>query len=327
MFETIAEAILLVVLVIFFFLRSLRATIIPIVTIPVSLVGAFGLMYAFGFTINTLTLLAMVLAIGLVVDDAIVVLENIYRHIEAGMERVAAAIKGVKEIGFAVVAMTLTLTSVFAPLAFATGRTGRLFIEFALTLAGAVLVSGFVALTLSPMMCCKLLKHEEKHGRVFTMIEGWINGLTQRLCAIACMAARAALDRRGRLVRHRRRCAAVSSRCCVGAGADRGSRRGLRPHAVAAGFDAEYTADQLRPIEEFYSKIPEAAAYTAISGFPTVVDGNAVLRLKPWEERNASSRRSPRVESASCRRCPGRSPSRSIRRRSGSRSARRRSST
>ena len=180
---------------IFFFLRNVRATLIPLVTIPLALVGSFALMYAFGFTINTLTLLAMVLAIGLVVDDAIVVLENIYRNIESGMERVAAAVKGIKEIGFAVVAMTLTLTAVYAPLAFATGRTGRLFIEFALALAGAVLVSGFVALTLSPMMCSKLLKHEEKHGRVFTIIEG---GSTpdQRLCALARVAAPAALDRR-----------------------------------------------------------------------------------------------------------------------------------
>ena len=124
-FRTVAEAVLLVALVIFFFLRNLRATLIPLVTIPLALVGSFALMYAFGFTINTLTLLAMVLAIGLVVDDAIVVLENIYRNIEAGMERVAAAVKGIKEIGFAVVAMTLTLTAVYAPLAFATGRTGR----------------------------------------------------------------------------------------------------------------------------------------------------------------------------------------------------------
>ncbi|HEY3179417.1 MAG TPA: efflux RND transporter permease subunit, partial [Casimicrobiaceae bacterium] len=147
-FQTIGEAVALVVLVIFFFLRSLRATLIPIVTIPVSLIGAFGLMYAFGFTVNTLTLLALVLAIGLVVDDAIVMLENVWRHIESGMPRKQAAIIGAREIGFAIVAMTLTLASVFAPLAFATGRTGRLFIEFALTLAGAVIVSGFIALTL-----------------------------------------------------------------------------------------------------------------------------------------------------------------------------------
>src|SRR5690606_3612035 len=140
----------------------LRATIIPIVTVPVSLVGAFALMYAFGFTVNTLTLLAMVLAIGLVVDDAIVVLENIFRHMEEGMSRRQAALQGSREIAFAVIAMTLTLASVFAPLAFATGRTGRLFIEFALTLAGAVMVSGFMALTLTPMMCSVLLKHETK---------------------------------------------------------------------------------------------------------------------------------------------------------------------
>ena len=196
MFQTIAEAVVLVVLVIFFFLRSLRATIIPIVTIPVSLIGAFALMYVFGFTINTLTLLALVLAIGLVVDDAIVMLENIFRHIEEGMPRRQAAIQGAREIGFAIVAMTLTLASVFAPLAFATGRTGRLFIEFALTLAGAVLVSGFIALTLSPMMCSLLLKHEKKHSWIYNLIEGWIVGTDERLPARADLAAAPPLGRR-----------------------------------------------------------------------------------------------------------------------------------
>jgi multidrug efflux pump len=176
-FKTIAEAILLVLAIIFFFLRNIRATLIPLVTIPVSLIGAFGIMFALGFTINTLTLLALVLAIGLVVDDAIVVLENIYRHIENGMPRMQAALQGSKEIGFAVVAMTLTLAAVYAPVAFMTGRTGKLFIEFALTLAGAVLVSGFVALTLSPMMCSTLLKHEEKHGKAFMLIENFLNWL------------------------------------------------------------------------------------------------------------------------------------------------------
>ena len=119
-FSTVGEAVVLVAIVIFFFLRSLRATIIPLITIPVALTGAFFIMYAFGFTINTLTLLAMVLAVGLVVDDAIVVLENIHRHIENGMGRLQAALIGTREIGFAVVAMTLTLAAVFAPLAFAT---------------------------------------------------------------------------------------------------------------------------------------------------------------------------------------------------------------
>jgi len=177
-FGTIWEAILLVALVIFLFLRNLRATIIPLITIPVSLIGAFALMYVFNFSINTLTLLAMVLAIGLVVDDAIVVLENIYRNMESGMQRIDAAIKGAREIAFAVVAMTLTLAAVYAPLAFATGRTGRLFIEFALALAGAVVVSGFVALTLSPMLCSLILTHEVKHGRIYNAIETVLKRVT-----------------------------------------------------------------------------------------------------------------------------------------------------
>jgi len=166
-YVTVGIAIALVIIVIFLFLRSWRATLIPLVTIPVSLVGAFALMYVFGFTINTLTLLAMVLAIGLVVDDAIVMLENIVRHVEEGMPPFEAALKGSKEIGFAIIAMTLTLAAVYVPLAFSTGRTGKLFIEFALTLAGSVLVSGFTALTLSPMMCSKLLRGDNGKGRFY----------------------------------------------------------------------------------------------------------------------------------------------------------------
>jgi len=163
-YTTLIEAVVLVALVVFVFLRTLRASFIPLVTIPVSLIGAFALVALAGFTVNTLVMLAMVLAIGLVVDDAIVVLENIFRHIEEGLTPFQAALKGVREISFAVVAMTLTLAAVFAPLAFTPGRTGRLMGEFALTLAGAVLVSGFVALTLTPMMCSKLLRHNPSPG-------------------------------------------------------------------------------------------------------------------------------------------------------------------
>ncbi len=163
-------------------------------TIPVSLITSFAIMFAMGFTINTLTLLAMVLAIGLVVDDAIVVLENIYRHVEEGMKPIPAAMKGAKEIGFAVVAMTITLAAVYAPIAFAEGRTGRLFLEFALTLAGAVLVSGFVALTLTPMMCSKLLKHQAKPRPHLHMLErvfdGVERGLSRRCCAVPCVPGR-----------------------------------------------------------------------------------------------------------------------------------------
>jgi multidrug efflux pump len=177
-YRTIAEAVLLVALVIFVFLRTLRASIIPIITIPVSLVGTFALMALAGFSINTLTLLALVLAIGLVVDDAIVMLENIYRHIEEGMDPFSAGIKGAREIGFAIITMTATLVAVYAPLAFTPGRTGRLFVEFALALAGAVVVSGFVALTLTPMMCTKLLKHNPNPNRFDRGMERFLTGVS-----------------------------------------------------------------------------------------------------------------------------------------------------
>jgi multidrug efflux pump len=179
-YRTIIEAIVLVALVIFVFLRTFRASIIPIVTIPVSLVGTFALMALAGFTINTLTLLALVLAIGLVVDDAIVMLENIFRHIEEGLDPFSASIKGAREIGFAVITMTMTLVAVYAPLAFTPGRTGRLFVEFALALAGAVVVSGFVALTLTPMMCSLLLKHNPKPNWFDRSMERWLTALSDQ---------------------------------------------------------------------------------------------------------------------------------------------------
>jgi len=284
-FETIGEAILLVVLVIYFFLRSLRATIIPIITIPVSLIGTFGLMYLFGFTINTLSLLAIVLAIGLVVDDAIVMLENIFRHVEDGMPRKEAAILGAREIGFAIVAMTLTLASVFAPLAFATGRTGRLFIEFALTLAGAVMVSGFVALTLSPMMCSLLLKHQDRHSWIYNTIEGWINALTNgyRRALTATLHARWLVAIVWVVVLALGVTFFMLLKAELAPTEDRGVVFGLV--TSPQGSTPNYVADQIRPIEEFYAQVPEAAAFTSIQGFPTVVDGNAILRLKPWEER------------------------------------------
>ncbi|MDR2766099.1 MAG: efflux RND transporter permease subunit [Holosporaceae bacterium] len=161
-YRAIFEATFLVVLVVFLFLWSFRATLIPIVTIPVSLLGAFALLYAFDFSINTFTLLAMVLAVGLVVDDAIVVLENVHRHMEKGLSRFKAAIVGSNEIFFSIIAMTLTLATAYVPIAMTPGKIGKYFREFALTLSGAVLVSGFVALTLSPMMCSKLLSTERR---------------------------------------------------------------------------------------------------------------------------------------------------------------------
>src|SRR5512134_1052188 len=177
-YRAMGEAVLLVMAVIFIFLRSLRSTLIPFVTIPVSLVGSFFFLYLMGFTINVLTLLGVVLAIGLVVDDAIVVLENCHRHLEMGKPPAQAAADGSREIAFAVIAMSLTLTAVFAPVAFVPGNTGKLFAEFALTVASAVAVSGFVALTLTPMMCARVLKAHESHGGLYRAMERFFNGMT-----------------------------------------------------------------------------------------------------------------------------------------------------
>lgn len=163
-FKTIGEAVIVVVLVILLFLGSFRSVLMPIVTIPLSLIGVCAVLLAMGYSINLLTLLAMVLAIGLVVDDAIVVVENIHRHIEEGLEPRAAAFKGMREITGPIVAMTITLAAVFAPLAFTGGLTGSLFREFALTLAGAVVLSGIIALTITPMMSARLLK-KGNHSR------------------------------------------------------------------------------------------------------------------------------------------------------------------
>ena len=178
-FKTIAEAVAIVVVVILLFLGSLRSVAMPIVTIPLSLVGVLAVLLALGYSINLLTLLAMVLAIGLVVDDAIVVVENIHRHMEDGMKPIPAAVQGMKEITGPVIAMTITLAAVLAPLGFTGGITGALFKEFAFTLAGAVILSGVIALTITPMMSGRLLKEGHASGfqafvdRTFERFSGW----------------------------------------------------------------------------------------------------------------------------------------------------------
>jgi len=169
--KTIAEAALIVMVVIFFFMGSFRSVAIPVVTVPLSLIGVGIFLLAFGFSINLLTLLAMVLAIGLVVDDAIVVVENVHRHIEEGKSPVEAALVGTREIAGPVISMTITLAAVYAPIAFMGGLTGALFKEFALTLAGSVIVSGVVALTLSPMMCSRILKHDDSRTGLPALID------------------------------------------------------------------------------------------------------------------------------------------------------------
>ncbi|MCW6013096.1 MexW/MexI family multidrug efflux RND transporter permease subunit [Serratia marcescens] len=178
--HTLLEALAIVVAVIYLCLGSLRTVLIPVVTIPLSILGAAGLMLAFGFSVNLLTLLAMVLAIGLVVDDAIVVVENVHRHIEEGKTPLAAAMIGAREVAGPVIAMTLTLAAVYAPIGLMGGLTGALFREFALTLAGAVVVSGVVALTLSPVMSSLLLPAKQSEGRVAQAAEWFFGGLTRR---------------------------------------------------------------------------------------------------------------------------------------------------
>jgi multidrug efflux pump len=287
-FETIAEAVVLVVIVIFIFLRSFRAVIIPVVTIPVSLVGAFALMLLFGFSINTLTLLAMVLAIGLVVDDAIVMLENISRYVEEGMPAFEAALKGSREIAFAVFAMTITLASVYAPMAFQTGRTGRLFIEFALALAGAVVVSGFVALSLTPMMSSLLLRHQENHGWLYRVIErglltlnrGYARSLrfslTIRPAVIVAMVLVAGAA--GLLFK------ALPSE--LSPAEDRGVIMGIG--IAPEGATIDFTDRYARRMEAFLKDVTEGSQVFAVVGYPAVTQAITFLRLKDWSERKRS---------------------------------------
>jgi hydrophobic/amphiphilic exporter-1 (mainly G- bacteria), HAE1 family len=170
---TLVLAAFLVVLVIFLFLRNLSATLIPAVALPISVIGTFALMYALGYSLDNLSLLALTLAVGFVVDDAIVMLENIVRHIEDGMEPMEAAFKGSKEIGFTIISMTLSLIAVFIPVMFMSGIVGRLLHEFAVTICAAIVVSGLVSLTLTPMLCSRFVRshHGEKHGALFNLFE------------------------------------------------------------------------------------------------------------------------------------------------------------
>ncbi|WP_088348631.1 MULTISPECIES: efflux RND transporter permease subunit [Rhodomicrobium] len=304
-YHTILEAVALVVVVIIFFLRSVRAAIIPIVTIPISLIASFALMYAMGFTINTLTLLAMVLAIGLVVDDAIVVLENVYRHIENGMKPFEAAIRGSREIAFAVVAMTLTLAAVYAPIAFAPGRIGRLFLEFALTLAGAVIISGFIALTLTPMMCSRILKHNENPGRLFRFVEGLFLGLERgyrRLLRTAISAGFVVL---------------LIAVCVAGASAfyyanlkselapveDRGliNVRGTAPE----GSTVAYTMRYAREVERILKDVPEMNSVLSIVGNPSITDLQTTGALKDWDDRDKKQQAIVNDVAGKLRRIPG----------------------
>ena len=298
-YETIVEAMVLVALVIFLFLRTFRASIIPLVTIPVCVIGTFALMALFGFTVNTLTMLALVLAIGLVVDDAIVVLENIFRHIENGMAPFHAAIRGAREVGFAVVAMTLTLAAVYAPLAFTPGRTGKLFTEFALALAGSVIVSGFVALTLTPMMCSIMLKHvnnptwfdrtmerylqklSEKYGQMlgWTLSSGRVMGLhmSRRWLVVAVMVM-AGIGSFTLLKTTKSELAPLEDRGVI-----------LTVINGPDGATMDYTTRYAQTIERMASKYTEFDRIFTVVGNPTVAQGNVFYRAAPWEQRTKTT--------------------------------------
>ncbi len=286
--QTLGEAAIIVIVVIFLFLGNLRSTLIPIVTIPLSLVGVLAMLAALGYSINLMTLLALVLAIGLVVDDAIVVVENIHRHIEQGMKPFDAAILGAREIFFPIIAMTITLAAVFAPIAFVSGLTGTLFREFALTLAGAVIVSGVIAVTLSPMMCAKLLKAENEHEK-----KGWLTRFLDRMFE-------------GLKQRYQRRLnrtlnwRPVTLLVLVGVIAATGlmymtTQRELAPEEDQgilftivktpqyANLDyLEAATDQLYHV---FNSVPEQEHVFAINGMGDVHQGFAGVLLKPWGER------------------------------------------
>jgi multidrug efflux pump len=282
----------LVVVVIYIFLRSLRATIIPTVAIPVSVIGTFAALYFCGFSVNIITMLALVLVIGIVVDDAIVVLENIYRHIEAGMAPMAAAKKAMDEISFAIIAITFSLVAVFTPLAFQTSTTGRLFIEFAVTVAVSVIISAFVALTLTPMMASRILKpHVEGNNFVLRFFERIIAGMTRRY--------EKWLDR---ALRYRWTTALAGLGTIALAGLlffqlekeflpeeDKG--RLLCIVVAPEGSTSEYTDRQLRKLEAIVTSFPEVESYfsaVALSqggpGDPS--SGLLFMKFKPGKRRN-----------------------------------------
>jgi len=282
---TIGEAVVLVLLIIFIFLHSVRATLIPLVTIPLSLVGAFALMFLFGFTINTLTLLAFVLAIGLVVDDAIVMLENIHRHVEDGEHPFTAAIKGAREIAFAIIAMTLTLAAVYVPIGFLTGKTGQLFTEFAWTLAGAVLVSGFVALTLTPMMCSKMLKHEPRPNLLIRVIEGGIHAMTAGYRAVLglCLRARPLVLLIGLAVAGAGGVVFTQLQSELAPYEDQGTI--VSVFIAPQGATIDYTDKYAGQLEAIFEKTDDVARYFVVSGFPTVTQGIGFVKTTPWGER------------------------------------------
>jgi multidrug efflux pump len=274
--------------VIFLFLASFRSVIIPVVTIPLSLIGVCSLMLAMGFTFNLLTLLAMVLAIGLVVDDAIVVVENIHRHLEEGKPPVQASLQGAREIVGPVVAMTITLAAVYAPIGFLGGLTGSLFREFAFTLAGSVIVSGVIALTLSPMMCSIFLKSADEGrfarmvNRVFGAMTRWYGRRLDRSLdyrPITGLFALTILGLVGFLYLHTSKELAPEE--------DQGIVFAVTKAPKYANID--YIDFYGEKLDKEFQKFPETDLRFVLNGINGPQNGIAGMLLKPWDERTRSS--------------------------------------
>ncbi|MGN8083252.1 efflux RND transporter permease subunit [Variovorax sp. 22077] len=289
--HTLIEAVAIVIVVIFLFLGTFRAVIIPVVTIPLSLIGTAALMLACGFSINLLTLLAMVLAIGLVVDDAIVVVENIHRHIEEGLTPVRAALLGAREIVGPVIAMTITLAAVYAPIGMMGGLTGALFKEFAFTLAGSVIVSGVVALTLSPVMSSMLLSSKQGEGRLAKRLEHYMCALTAfygRMLAHT-LAARGAVLLVGAVVLAAIVVLFTGTRHELAPTEDQGAIIVVTKAPQYAGVS--YTARYAQQIEKLFESIPEFdSSFMNIgdyAGGQNMMIGGAIL--KDWSQRKRSA--------------------------------------
>lgn len=287
--HTLLEAVFIVVVVIFLFLGTFRAVIIPVVTIPLSLLGTAALMLAFGFSLNLLTLLAMVLAIGLVVDDAIVVVENIHRHIEEGYSPIRAAIKGTREIIGPVIAMTITLAAVYTPIGMMGGLTGALFREFAFTLAGSVIVSGIIALTLSPMMSSRLLHSRLGESKMAQYVEHSMEGLTRSYSNLLHKT----LNHRPAVL-----LVAVAIFGTIGV-LFAGAERELAPQEdmgyvfvqtkAPQYADVDYTRQYSAQVDQIFQQFPEySGSFFSIGGEDSANIGFGGMILSNWDQRSRS---------------------------------------
>lgn len=288
-YESFLEAMIFVWLVIFVFLGSFRATLIPMITIPVCVIATFSVLTYFGFSINTITLMAFVLAIGLVVDDAIVMLENINRYREQGMPAYQAALKGSREMIFPIIAMTLTLAAVYAPIAFTPGLLGVLFKEFTFTLAGAVIISGWVALTLTPMMCARWLKPHDTSMRY----QDWFNRFFESLQARYLILLKWVMNRRRVIL------IAMAAIIALGAWMAHEMPSELAPAEEMNEIDVymggprsssfQYTDQYAREMEAVYASTPDIQSYFSLVGLPAPSRAYQMLTLKPVASRSQST--------------------------------------